>query len=213
MRRYAGIALIVLVALNLRPAIVAVGPLLSQIQHDLHLSGAAAGALTTLPLVFFGSFGLVLPLLRRSPRGEPLLVGSMLLLVVALLVRVLPSQPALFGGALLAGIAISVGNIAVPAIIKRDHPQKILAVTSVYTIAVTAGAAISSSVAVPIEHVAGSTWRLPLALLAIPAALAAFAWLPRARTAVAAVPPAAGSPRCGAPDWPGRSPRSWASSR
>ncbi|GAA4620809.1 CynX/NimT family MFS transporter [Actinoallomurus vinaceus] len=195
MRRYAGIVLIVLVALNLRPAIVAVGPLLSQIQGDLHLSGAAAGALTTLPLVFFGSFGLVLPLLRRSPRGEPLLVGSMLLLVVALLVRVLPSQLALFGGALLAGIAISVGNIAVPAIIKRDHPQKILAVTAVYTIAVTCGAAVSSAIAVPIEHAAGSTWRLPLALLAIPAALAAVAWLPRARTAVAAVPPAAGSPQ------------------
>lgn len=195
MRRYAGIALIVLVALNLRPAIVAVGPLLSQIQNDLHLSGAAAGALTTLPLVFFGSFGLVLPLLKRAPRGEPLLVASMLLLVVGMLVRVLPSQVALFGGALLAGIAISVGNIAVPSIIKRDHPQAIMAVTSVYTIAVTVGAAVSSSVAVPIEHATGSSWRLPLALLAIPAALAALAWLPRARTAVAAVPPAAGSPQ------------------
>ncbi|MCO6004355.1 MFS transporter [Actinoallomurus purpureus] len=195
MRRYAGIALIVLVALNLRPAIVAVGPLLSQIQDDLHLSGAAAGALTTLPLVFFGSFGLVLPLLKRAPRGEPLLVASMLLLVVGMLVRVLPSQVALFGGALLAGIAISVGNIAVPSIIKRDHPQAIMAVTSVYTIAVTVGAAVSSSVAVPIEHATGSSWRLPLALLAIPAALAAIAWLPRARTAVAAVPPAAGSPQ------------------
>ncbi|MEV5746328.1 MFS transporter [Actinoallomurus sp. NPDC052308] len=195
MRRYAGIALIVLVALNLRPAIVAVGPLLRQIQDDLHLSGAAAGALTTLPLVFFGSFGLVLPLLRRSPRGERLLVASMLVLVVALLVRVLPSQAALFGGALLAGIAISVGNIAVPSIIKRDHPQAIMAVTAVYTIAVTVGAAVSSSVAVPIEHATGSSWRLPLALLAIPAALAALAWLPRARRAAAAVPAAEGSPQ------------------
>ncbi|GAA4605961.1 CynX/NimT family MFS transporter [Actinoallomurus liliacearum] len=195
MRRYAGIALIVLVALNLRPAIVAVGPLLRQIQDDLHLSGTAAGALTTLPLVFFGSFGLVLPLLRRSPRGERLLVASMLVLVVALLVRVLPSQIALFGGALLAGIAISVGNIAVPSIIKRDHPQAIMAVTAVYTIAVTVGAAVSSSVAVPIEHATGSSWRLPLALLAIPAGLAALAWLPRARRAAAAVPAAEGSPQ------------------
>jgi cyanate transporter len=194
-KRYAGIALIVLVALNLRPAIVAVGPLLSQIQDDLHLSGAAAGALTTLPLVFFGSFGLILPLLRRSPRGEPLLVASMLLLVVALLVRVLPSPIALFGGALLAGIAISVGNIAVPSIIKRDHPEAIMAVTAVYTVAVTVGAAVSSSVAVPIEHAAGSSWRLPLALLAIPATLAALAWLPRARRAVAAVPAVEGSPQ------------------
>ncbi|GAA0334424.1 MFS transporter [Actinoallomurus spadix] len=193
MRRYAGILLIVLVALNLRPAVVAVGPLLSQISGDLHLSGAAAGALTTLPLVFFGSFGLVLPLLRRSPRGERLLVASMLVLVVALVVRVLPSPVALFGGALLAGIAISVGNIAVPSIIKRDHPQAIMAVTAVYTIAVTVGAAVSASVAVPVEHAAGSSWRLPLVLLAVPAGVAALAWLPRARRAAAGVPAAEGS--------------------
>ena len=195
MRRYIGIALIVLVALNLRPAVVAVGPLLSQIQGDLHLSGTAAGALTTLPLLFFGSFGLLAPFLRRRPPGETLLVTSMGLLVVALLSRVIPVPAALFAGSLLAGMAISIGNVAVPSIIKRDHPHAITKATAVYTVAVTAGAAISSSVAVPIERGAGSTWRLPLALLAIPAVVAGIAWLPRARRARAAPAPADGSPR------------------
>ncbi len=194
-RYYAGIALIVIVALNLRPAIVAVGPLLSEIQRDMHLSGTAAGALTTLPLLFFGSFGLVLPLLRRAPRGEMLLLASMGLLVAGLLVRVLPSASALFGGALLAGIAISIGNIAVPSIIKRDHPRHITTVTAVYTVAVTMGAAISSSVAVPIEHAARAGWRFPLGLLAVPAALAGICWLPRARAAAAVAPPPAGGVR------------------
>jgi cyanate transporter len=194
LRRYAGIALIVLVAVNLRPAVVAVAPLLGQIQHDLGLSGAEAGVLTTLPLLFFGAFGLVAPLLRRAPRGETLLVASMALLVVALLVRVAPSQAALFGGALLAGIAISIGNIAVPSIIKRDHPNRVTAVTSVYTVAVSAGAAVSAGVVVPVEHVFGSGWRLPLALLAVPATFAGLAWLSRARNA--AVPVAStGGPR------------------
>jgi cyanate transporter len=195
LRRHAGIALIVLVALNLRPAVVAVGPLLGQIQDDLGLSGTAAGALTTLPVLFFGSFGLVAPLLRRGPRGETLLVASMGLLVVAVLTRMIPAQAALFAGALLAGIAISIGNVAVPSIIKRDHPQAVTTVTAVYTVAVTGGAAVSSSLAVPIEHAAGSTWRLPLALLAIPAAVAGFAWLRRARVAVAPLPSVDGSPR------------------
>lgn len=190
-----GIALIVIVALNLRPAIVAVGPLLTEIQRDMGLSGTAAGALTTLPLLFFGSFGLVLPLLRRAPRGEVLLVASMGLLVAGLLIRVLPSAPALFGGALLAGIAISIGNIAVPSIIKRDHPRHVTTVTAVYTVAVTMGAAISSSVAVPIEHAAGSGWRFPLGVLAVPAAVAGACWLPRARAAAVTVPPAGGGPR------------------
>jgi cyanate transporter len=196
LRRHTGVILIVLVALNLRPAVVAVGPLLRQIQDDLGLSGVAAGALTTLPVLFFGSFGLVAPIFRRSPRGEFLLVTSMTLLVVALLTRVIPTQAALFGGALLAGIAISVGNIAVPAIIKRDHPQSITTVTAVYTIAITVGAAASSSVVVPLQHGLDSGWRLPLALLAIPAAVAAVAWLPRLRGAAAVVrPPEGGSPQ------------------
>jgi CP family cyanate transporter-like MFS transporter len=196
LRRHLGVILIILVALNLRPAVVAVGPLLRQIQDDLGLSSTAAGALTTLPVLFFGSYGLVAPFVRRLPRGETLLVTSMVLLVLALLARVIPLQVTLFGGALLAGIAISIGNIAVPAIIKRDHPQAITTVTAVYTVAITVGAAVSSSVVVPLQHALGSGWRPPLMLLAIPAAVAAIAWLPRLRGAAAATPrPEAGSPQ------------------
>jgi CP family cyanate transporter-like MFS transporter len=196
LRRHAGVILIILVALNLRPAVVAVGPLLRQIQDDLGLSGTAAGALTTLPVLFFGSYGLVAPFVRRGPRGETLLVTSMVLLVLALLIRVVPVQATLFGGALLAGIAISIGNIAVPSIIKRDHPQAITTVTAVYTVAITVGAAVSSSVVVPLQHALGSGWRPPLMLLAIPAAVAAIAWLPRLRGAGTATSrPAAGSPK------------------
>jgi CP family cyanate transporter-like MFS transporter len=191
-KRYAGIALIVLVALNLRPAVVAVGPLLSQIQENLGLSGAAAGALTTLPVLFFGSFGLAAPFLRRRPRSETLLVMSMGLLVVAVLMRMVPAPAALFAGALLAGMAISIGNIAVPSIIKRDHPRAVTTVTAVYAVAVVTGAAVSSSVVVPLEHAVGATWRLPLALLAIPAAVAGLAWLGRARAAVVPPPPPLG---------------------
>ncbi len=183
MRRHLGIVAIVLVALNLRPAVVAIGPLLSQISADLGLTATTAGALTTLPVLFFGAFGLVAPFLRRVPPGETLLVASMVLLVVSLLARVIPSVPALFAGSLLAGVAISIGNIAVPSIIKRDHPDTITSVTALYTVAVTAGAAVSASVVVPLEHVAHASWRLPLALLAIPAAVAGFVWLARVRSA------------------------------
>lgn len=178
-RRLWPIALIVLVAANLRPAITAVGPLLTQIRHDLHLSGTAAGALTTLPLLFFGSFGLVAPFVRR--RGDSLLVVSMGILVVALLIRVIPNEVALFAGSLLAGIGISVGNVAVPAIIKRDHPGTVTAVTAVYTFAISTGAAIAAGAIVPLEKALGHGWRLPLVLLAIPVLLAGLAWVPRTR--------------------------------
>jgi cyanate transporter len=180
--------LIIIVALNLRPAVTAVGPLLTEIRGDLQLSGTEAGALTTLPLVFFGSWGLLAPLLRRIPRSETLLVTSMALLIAGLLIRVIPLTLALFAGSLLAGIAISIGNIAVPSIIKRDHPEAITKVTAIYTVAVTVGAAAASGVVAPVERITGSGWRLPLALLAVPAALAGLVWLPRLWNGRVAVP-------------------------
>ncbi|SFO30964.1 MFS transporter [Actinomadura madurae] len=185
--------MIVLVAVNLRPAVAAVGPLLTEISDAFHLSGTAAGALTTLPLAFFGSYGLAAAFLRRAPRGETLLVTAMALLVTALVVRLLDGAFALFAGSLAAGIAISVGNIAMPGIIKRDHPDRITTVTSVYTVALTAGACLASGLAVPVEDLFDATWKLPLGLLAIPAALAGLLWTPRARRAAHAArsaPPA-----------------------
>ncbi|QKW33666.1 MFS transporter [Actinomadura sp. NAK00032] len=196
--RRAGLAgallMIVLVAVNLRPAIAAVGPVLTEISDEFGLSGTAAGALTTLPLVFFGSYGLVAAFLPRAPRGETLLVSAMALLVGGLVLRLLDGPAALFAGSLVAGIAISIGNIAMPGIIKRDHPTRITTVTAVYTVAVTVGASLSSGVVVPVEHAFDSSWRLPLGLLAVPAALAGLLWVPRARRAAHAArsaPPAA----------------------
>ncbi|WP_433476673.1 CynX/NimT family MFS transporter [Spirillospora sp. CA-142024] len=199
--RRAGLAgsllMIVIVAVNLRPALAAVGPLLTEISDAFHLSGTAAGALTTLPLVFFGSYGLVAPFLRRTPNGETLLVSAMALLVAGLLLRLLDAPFPLFAGSLVAGIAISIGNIAMPTIIKRDHPSRITTVTAIYTVAVTVGASLSSGLAVPVEHLFDATWRLPVGLLAVPAALAGLLWVPRARRAAHAArsAPAPTAPR------------------
>ncbi|WP_019632864.1 CynX/NimT family MFS transporter [Actinomadura atramentaria] len=175
----AGVLLIVLAAVNLRPAITMVGPLLTDIRDDFGLSGTAAGALTTLPLAFFGGYGLLAPFLRRAPRGETLLVSAMTLLAAGLALRLLDAPVALFAGSLVAGMAISIGNIAIPAIIKRDHPGSITTITAVYSVAITVGAAVSSAVAVPAADALGG-WRPPLALLLVPALLAAACWLPRA---------------------------------
>ncbi|WP_315987352.1 MFS transporter [Actinomadura sp. HBU206391] len=183
LRHGRSLLLIVLIALNLRPAVTGVAPLLGDIREDLGLSSAAAGALTTLPVLCFGFFGLIAPALTRRVREEVLLAGSMALLIVGIFVRIGPWQLTLFAGALLVGLAISVGNVAAPALFKRDQPESVTFVTAVYTTAVTLGAAASSGIMVPIQEVADSGWRLPLGVLAAPALIAGLAWLPRARRA------------------------------
>ncbi|MPY81474.1 MAG: MFS transporter, partial [Actinophytocola sp.] len=48
------VAGVVLIAFNMRAALVATGPLMPDIRHDLELSRGAVSLLTTLPLVCFG---------------------------------------------------------------------------------------------------------------------------------------------------------------
>ena len=55
-------AAIVAVALNQRPAVVSVAPVLGQLRHDTGLSAAMGGLLTTVPVLCFGAFA---PLARR----------------------------------------------------------------------------------------------------------------------------------------------------
>ena len=84
-RTAALVVAVLLIALNLRPAVVAVSPLLAQIRADLGIGGAVAGLITTLPVLCFGllapfagrlarRIGLETALLRgaaRPDRGHP----------------------------------------------------------------------------------------------------------------------------------------------
>lgn len=45
---------LMLVSLNLRPILAAIGPLLDEIQHTTGLTNASAGLLTTLPVFAMG---------------------------------------------------------------------------------------------------------------------------------------------------------------
>jgi CP family cyanate transporter-like MFS transporter len=58
-----------LLAVNLRPAVVAVAPLTSRIRAGTGLGTAGVSLLTTLPLLCFGLFALVAPRPRRVPVG------------------------------------------------------------------------------------------------------------------------------------------------
>src|ERR687891_1856921 len=87
---WVGVA-IVLVAANLRPAVVGVSPLLSEIQVSERLSATAAGILTALPVLCFGLLAPAAPLLARRLGIERALLAAVGLLTVGVPVR--PSGP------------------------------------------------------------------------------------------------------------------------
>ena len=80
--------------------------------------------------------------------------------------RSLPGSPLLWLGTSLLGVAIAVLNVALPALVKRDFPQKIGQITGVYSAVQSIFAAIAAGVAVPVAHATELGWRLPLGMWA-----------------------------------------------
>ncbi|WP_205833191.1 MFS transporter [Azohydromonas caseinilytica] len=170
---------VVLIAANLRPSLMGVGPLLKDIQADTGLAPSLLGLLITMPVIAFGLISpLAAPLARRFGL-ERVLLASLVLLALGIVLRSLPGTPALFGGAALLGAAIAVGNVLVPALIRRDFAQHIGVMTSAFVTTLAGVAAVGAGLAVPLAAELG--WRLSLSLWAVPAVVAA-AWWALART-------------------------------
>jgi CP family cyanate transporter-like MFS transporter len=172
---------VVVVAVNLRPAVAGVGPVLPEIRTGLPLSGAGAAVLTTLPVLCFGLLATVAPRLVRRFGIEPVVVGVMAALAVAAAGRVVDGPAALFAGTVVAGGAIAIGNVLLPPLIKRDFPDRSALMMGVYTMSVSGAAAVAAGLAVPLAAASDLGWRGALAVWALPAAVAALAWLPRLR--------------------------------
>lgn len=185
-RRTAGTAALVVavaaVAFNLRPAITSVAPVLTEIQRSTGMSTAQAGLLTTIPVLGFGAFAPLGPWLGRRFGMEAALVGSLVVLAAGILVRSVPAMALLFLGTVLVGVGIAVGNVVVPALIKRDFPSNPRVATGVYSLALSAGAAGVAGVAVPLSDALGG-WRQGLAFWTAPVLLCVVLWAFRLRDA------------------------------
>ncbi|MCD2193982.1 MFS transporter [Actinomycetospora endophytica] len=193
-RTVALVVAVLLIALNLRPAVVAVSPLLSQIRDDLGIGGAVGGLLTTLPVLCFGLLAPFAGRLARRIGLETALLAALLVLTAGILVRLVPTLGALLAGSVLAGIAIAIGNTLMPVVVKRDFRHRTGVMTGAYSTMISGGGALAAAVMVPVEHATGLGWRPSLALWAVLVALGVVLWLPwvvRARRHAAAEPPAA----------------------
>ena len=166
------------ISFNLRPAIVAVSPLLATIQRTLGLSSAGVGLLTALPLLCFGLLAPFAPgLVRRFGIGGVLL-GCLLTLFAGVLLRSLPTLAAVFGGTLLIGTSVAIANVAMPGILKEDFPNAVGILSGLYTMMLSAGAAIAAGATVPLYRSSGRNWHLAIGYWAVPIAVAILLWLP-----------------------------------
>lgn len=181
---------LVLIAVNLRPALTSVPTVVVQIQEEFGWSGATIGLLTTLPVVLMGIFALVVPSLAQRVGRTRTVTMALIVLTVAAGMRAFAGFGAvLFVSTALAGIGIALATGLVPGIVREQMPQAMGRATGAWTASLMAGAAVASAITVPLSLWWGS-WQLALAVWAIPAAIALIIWQFAERTSVAHVRPA-----------------------
>ncbi|WP_407315150.1 CynX/NimT family MFS transporter [Pseudomonas sp. nanlin1] len=181
---------LVLVALNLRPALSSMAPLLADVSHSLGLSAASAGLLTTLPVLCLGLFAPLAPMLARRFGSERVVFGILWLLALGILLRSQLGVLGLFTGSLLAGASIGIIGVLLPGIVKRDFPKQAGTMTGVYSMALCLGAALAAGASVPLSHYFDDRWAWGLGFWCITAVLAALVWWPQTRQTHATRPPA-----------------------
>ncbi|MFJ7143830.1 CynX/NimT family MFS transporter [Pseudomonas protegens] len=170
---------LILVALNLRPALSSMAPLLSDVSQSLGLSAAKAGLLTTLPVLCLGLFAPLAPLLARRFGAERVVLGILLTLALGIVLRSSLGEFGVFAGSILAGASIGVIGVLLPGIVKRDFARHAGTMTGVYTMALCLGAAMAAGATVPLSHHFDDSWAMGLGFWVVPALVAALFWLPQ----------------------------------
>ncbi|GAA3060934.1 CynX/NimT family MFS transporter [Pseudonocardia yunnanensis] len=170
-----------LFAVNLRPAVVAVSPLLGGIRTSAGLSGTTAGFLTALPVLCFGLLAPTAPRLSRRIGLERTLLCALVLLCAGCAVRMIDAVTALFVGTAMVGAAIALGNVLLPSLVKRDFAHRTGLMMGLFTMAISAGGALAAGVTVPVARAAGLEWHLALGMWGLLAVLAVLWWLPALR--------------------------------
>jgi len=155
---------IVLVAMNLRTAVVSLSPIYDLIRHSFPVCAAAQGLLGTLPVLSFGVFGLLAPAVTRRFGLEIGLIIAMAMIGAGQLARACLGNSVISFEILsvvsLGGIGIA--NVLVPPAIKHYFPKAVGAMTSTYLVLVAVSASIPALVAVHVASAVG--WRFSIGI-------------------------------------------------
>lgn len=171
---------VVLTALNLRPSVTSVAPLLGEMRGALGTSSVWAGVLTTLPVLCFSGAGFAAPwLAKRLGLGRTVAL-ALLVMAAGLALRPYGDGYLMLGATLIASSGIALANVLIPVVIKTSFPARVGLLTGIYTAALQAGGALGAALTPAVEQNLGG-WRPALAAWAILAVLALAVWIPASR--------------------------------
>ena len=199
----AWLATVVLVTLNLRPFLTAIGPLTPTIQAHTGLGLQALAWLTLLPMALMGAGTWLAPALLPRLGARPTLALALTLLALGCALRLVPAW--LLATAALCGVGVALVQGTLPGLIKLHTPRHVAPMMGVYSASLMGGGALGAQLS-PLALQWGLGWSGALALWTLPVLAAlALAWWQLGRMAT----PAAGATQRGASAWLLRRPRTW----
>lgn len=165
-----------LIALNMRGPLVAVAPVIAQLEDDLGFTPVELGFLTGIPVLCFALAAPLASLAGRKLGPEFAITLTLLGVLFGVVVRSAGGGALVMLGTVILGVAITIGNIVVPLIIRRDFtPARQGAAMGTYTAALNIGSFLTSMVSAPLAELLG--WRPAIAASGLFAVAAAAVWV------------------------------------
>jgi len=169
--------LVILLSANMRASYTGVGTVVDQIQASLGLSNAAAGMITTIPIIVFA---LVCPL--ASALSERFSVGrlieaALVFICVGVGLRALLGALGLFAGTTLMAAGVGIMNSLMIVLIKTRFPQRVGLVSALYTTTMSVTTCLAMACNVPLSGLIG--WRGVLGIWVLAALPAIILWAPQ----------------------------------
>jgi len=168
---------IFLIALNLRPAVTSIGPLLETIKKDLNLSNSEVSLLTAIPVICMGLFApLAVHWLNKFGQrlGISLLIG--VIGTLTLLRAWFHDYVSLLVTAFIIGVAIAIIGPILSSLVKEKFPTRMASAIGIYSLGMGAGATLSAGLTGVLYVWIGEQWEFALAFWSSLALLAYLVW-------------------------------------
>ena len=170
---------VLLLALNLRPAVTAVPSILDEIGRQLGYSSVVLTVVTTIPVLCFAVFSPVAGWLGRSIGDERGLGLAIAAVAGGQGLRAAAPAVGFMAGTVLTTAGIAMMNVLLSSLVKRRAPERAAHLLAGYLAMLYVGAMAGSALSVPLYRAGGHSLRLPLGIWAVPALLAVLFWVPQ----------------------------------
>ena len=171
-------------SLIMRSTFVSLAPVSDVLGADLGLDPAGMGLLMAIPVLCFGLLSPVASLIIARGGANFAMTAMFLGVALGIIVRSAGGVAAAFAGTIILGAAITVGNVVLPVLVRRDAPAKRAGIaTGVFIAGANVGSLVSTTTTVPL--VAAIGWQLALGawVLVVVACLAGWTAIIRPRHA------------------------------